>query len=353
MLTLTSLAASIILPLLGCHGSGLTRVMVDDHAAAKPRTLADAEALVGGAGKPALAAKPVVALAARSDVDPEIVGANDCLSVMSFNMHHRDRGNELAAMARDLRSRSDEIPDFILLQEVVFRGSNSKGEDNTAATLGNDLDYYCRGTKRSSDHEGIAILSRYPFAYYASRELEAQTSRALLGFNRVSVMAEFKVPDIGRVRVVNVHFTNWGFEERVRRKQLTETLQWAAQRQREVPADVIVFGGDFNIEPQWDELQLVFDTQVTGGIEYRNYNDPAALTFGSKGDPGKRVDYIFIAEPNRTSDLAHMSEECLWKHGVKLASSGKTFFPSDHLPVVHEYRVLNAAPAAAVAAAAP
>ncbi len=351
MLTLTSLAASFILPLFGCHGSGVTRVVVDDHAAAKPRTLSDAQSLVGASDKAAPDGAPVVALTARRDLDPEIVGANDCLSVMSFNMEHRDKANELTAIARDLRGRSDEIPDFILLQEVVFRHAESKGADNTAASLADDLEYYCRGTKRSTDREGVAIISRYPFLYYASRELEAQTSRALFGFNRVSVMAEFSVPEVGRVRVVNVHLTNWGFEERVRRKQLVETLEWTAQRQREVPADVIIFGGDFNIEPQWDELDLVFNKTITGGIEYRNYNDPTTLTRGSKGDPDIRVDYIFVATPNRKSDLAHISEECLWQNGVRMAKTNKSFFPSDHLPVVHEYRVLNAQPTAAVAAA--
>jgi len=295
---------------------------------------------------------PHVALAAASDLgseSAEIIGLNDCLTVMSFNMEHRDRPAELASIADDLRRRAGEVPDFILLQEVVFDRSSRKGEENTAAVLANDLEYYCRGTKRSSDREGIAILSRYPFEYYASRELEAQTSRALLGFNRVSVMAEFNVPGLGRVRVVNVHLTNWGFEERVRRKQLTETLQWTARRQREIPADVIVFGGDFNIQPQWDELDLVSNKAITGGIEYRNYNDPASLTRGSRGDPNVRVDYIFIATPNAQSEVAHVNEECLWKNGVASAT-GRPFYPSDHLPVLHEYRVLNAS-AAAVAAA--
>jgi endonuclease/exonuclease/phosphatase family metal-dependent hydrolase len=344
MIALTTVTASLILPLVGCGGSGATRVEVDDRAAqvSRPRTFADAESLVSPAPRKPAAVTPVVALAAHSDLDPELAGNNTSLSVMSFNMHHRDKSTELAAIARDLRSRSAEIPDFILLQEVMFRGESSKSEDNTAAALANNLDYYCRGTKRSSDREGVAIISRYPFLYYASRELEAQTSRALFGFNRVSVMGEFKVPDVGRVRVVNVHFTNWGFEERIRRKQLAETLRWTAARQREVAADVIIFGGDFNIEPDWDELQMVFDRATTGGIEYRNYNDPAALTFGSRGDPGKRVDYIFIATPGNANSLAHVDEQCLWEKGVRFASTGKSFYPSDHLPVVHEYRVLNA-----------
>jgi endonuclease/exonuclease/phosphatase family metal-dependent hydrolase len=300
------------------------------------------------------AAMPAVALAAHSDLNSgvsEIVGRSDRLSVMSFNMHHRDRTNELSAIADDLRSRSNEVPDFILLQEVMFSRSGKKGETNSAAALATELEYYCRGTKRSSDREGVAIASRYPFLYYASRELDAQTSRLLLGFNRVSVMGEFNVPEVGRVRVVNVHLTNWGFEEHVRRQQLTETLQWTAARQREVPADVIIFGGDFNIEPDWDELDLMTSQAATGGIKYRSHNNPDSLTFGGHGDPRTRVDYIFIGEPGKRTALPHLSETCLWHDGVAFKRGNRTFYPSDHLPVVHEYRVPNVPPKAIVASA--
>jgi endonuclease/exonuclease/phosphatase family metal-dependent hydrolase len=212
-------------------------------------------------------------------------------------------------------------------------------------------EYYYRGTQRPSDREGVAIASRYPFLYYASRELDAQTSRLLLGFNRVSVMGEFSVPDVGRVRVVNVHLTNWGFEEHVRRQQLTETLQWTAARQREVPAEVIIFGGDFNIEPEWNQLGLMKSPAATGSIKYRTHNNPDSLTFGGRGNPRTRVDYIFIAEPRNRTELPHVSETCLWHDGVAFTSSGRTFYPSDHLPVVHEYRVPNAATASAAVAA--
>jgi hypothetical protein len=58
---------------------------------------------------------------------------------MSFNMHHRKRTNELAAIADDLRTRSNEVPDFILLQEVVFTHSRKDGPKNSAAALATEL----------------------------------------------------------------------------------------------------------------------------------------------------------------------------------------------------------------------
>lgn len=359
MLALTSLVAVLVIPSVGCQHA-MTRVVVDDSAQSpssashkvetkpKRRKLADAEALAGVVKKEHA---HTVALGAHRGSYADVDSREDRLSVLSFNMKHKDRPNELAVMADRLRSDVTETPDFVLLQEVVFNRSKRQGEDNTAAVLANELGFYCRGTKRTSDKEGVAILSRYPFAYYAERHLESQTSRMLLGFNRVSVMAEFQVPDVGRVRVVNVHFTNWGFESHIRTAQLRETLEWTAQRQKVSPADLIVFGGDFNIEPGWNELDLVHDQRVTGGIEYRSYNDPRTSTFGSAGDADKRLDYIFIAEPLRTAQLTHVNEKALWADGIDLVGTNDRLYLSDHLPVLHEYRIAPKVDAPALATA--
>jgi endonuclease/exonuclease/phosphatase family metal-dependent hydrolase len=280
-----------------------------------------------------------VALGAARDPDPELIGRKDRLSVLSFNMHHKDRPRDLALLADRLRSDVPETPDFILLQEVMFDRPARKGEDNTAEVLANELDYHCRGAQRTSDREGVAIISRYRFDYFDECHHKAQTNRLLLGFNRVSVMGEFHVPHIGRVRVVNVHFTNWGFEEHVRRQQLAETLRWTADRQAEVPADVIILGGDFNIEPDWDELEVMRDARSTCGIEYRDYNNPRTDTFGSVGDASKRVDYIFMAEPSKRVALKHLGEQALWANGLQRAGSGARVHLSDHLPLLQEYEV--------------
>ena len=272
-------------------------------------------------------ALPVVALGADADR----------LSVLSFNMQHRDKPAQLAVMAERLRSDLADMPDFILCQEVLFQRSRHKGHDNTATVLAEELGYYCHGTKRRSDREGVAIISRHPFVHYSQRDLKARTSGLLLGFRRVSIMGEFLVPGMGRVRVVNVHLAHWPFEHHIRYQQLKETLQWIADRDREVPADVIVLGGDFNIQPGWSEMGLLTDSPGPGELRYLDLNssDP---TRGRPGAPRVRVDYIFVAAPDR--DLRMLGERLLYKDGLLTGDGGnRRFWLSDHVPLLHEYAI--------------
>jgi endonuclease/exonuclease/phosphatase family metal-dependent hydrolase len=260
------------------------------------------------------------------------------LGVMTVNLWHKDRPGELKAVAEQLRADPRIAPDFIVCQEVVFGRSGT--EKSTADVLAKELGYHARGTKRTSDREGIAIVSRYPFAWYDERHLEAQTSRLLLGFNRVSVMGEFFVPGAGRVRVVNVHFTNWGFEKRIRVKQLEETLAWVAQREATVPAAITFLGGDFNAEPDSDEIQMVMNFKGPRGMRWRSFNDPQVPSKGSPGRPDKRIDYIFVADAAPAPTLAFAGERLLWKDGVPRSLNGNSkFYLSDHVPVLHRYAV--------------
>ena len=253
----------------------------------------------------------------------------DPLSVMTVNLWHKDRPEELKIVAERLRKDLAQVPDFILCQEVVFRRSGEL--KNTAEVLAMNLGYHARGTKRTSDREGIAIVSKYPFTHYAERHLKHQTSRLLIGFRRVSAMGEFDVPSIGRVRVVNVHFTNWGFEAHIRRKQLAETLAWIEQRQKEAPAAVTFLGGDFNAKIDWDEMDQV--KRTVDSVVYRNHNGDEP-SMGPVGRPNKRIDFIFVASPDRPVRL--VEEKLLWKNGLPKGDS--RFFLSDHLAVVHSYQ---------------
>jgi endonuclease/exonuclease/phosphatase family metal-dependent hydrolase len=254
------------------------------------------------------------------------------LNVMSVNLQHHDRPSELATVASHLKADPRLTPDFIFCQEVLFQRGGAL--DNTAAVLAKELGYHVRGTKRTSDREGIAIVSKYPIEYYDAINLKSQTSALLLGFRRVSTMAETTVPGVGRVRLVNVHFTNWGFEQRVRTNQLRETLEWAARRERQAPAAMTFLAGDFNAEPDDNEMALVQDRSVTGPLAFHNSNG-SAPSMGGLGNPHKRIDFIFVSGANRP---AFTGEELLWKSGVPTADGGK-FYLSDHLALLHRYVV--------------
>lgn len=280
------------------------------------------------------------------------------LSVLTFNMWHKDKPHELEAMAQRLRSDLAELPDFIMLQEVMFNRSRPEGDnkDSTAAVLADQLGYYCHGTKRTSDREGVAIISRYPFDYYSERHLKSQTSPLLFGFRRVSVMGEFLLPGVGRVRIVNVHFTNWGFEAHVRTSQLEETLQWMTEREQETHADITFLGGDFNLRPTWDEMQLITDAQFNPILQLESFNDNELPTKGSPGNPRHRIDYIFVSAPDADQKLALIQEQRLWVKGLEPLDGSRTIQLSDHVPLLHEYTVVNAsapAPALAIVPTAP
>ncbi len=257
----------------------------------------------------------------------------DRLQVLSFNMQHRDRPEQLAAMAQRLRN-VEGTPDFILCQEVLFKRSKWRGAENTAAVLADELGLYVRGTKRKENREGVAIISRYAFEYYDELHLKARTPLFLLGFRRVSVMGEFQVPDLGRVRVVAVHFAHWPTEGHVRRRQLDETLAWVAERQRHEPADVTVLGGDFNMTPGAREFAPLANPVVNRGLVWLDLNgsDP---TRGSFGKPTKRIDYIFVAAPGL--DAEFHGESLLFLDGLWRQDGSGRFVLSDHVPVRHEY----------------
>jgi endonuclease/exonuclease/phosphatase family metal-dependent hydrolase len=259
---------------------------------------------------------------------PSSAASPPSLNIMTINMWHKDRPQELRVMADYMRGNLEKMPDFVLCQEVKFERDDELAPD-TAAVLARELGYTSKGTRRKSDNEGVAIISRYPFLYYDQLHLRAQTSRLLLGFSRVSVMGEFFVPRIGRVRVVNVHFTNWKFEHRIRDKQLAETLKWIDQREAKAHAAITFFGGDFNAKQEWNEMKQLSDGSFTMAFEDYNGTD---FTHGSPGDPHKRIDFIFVSAANR---LLFGGEQILFKDPLKDGDS--SFHLSDHCAVLHRY----------------
>jgi endonuclease/exonuclease/phosphatase family metal-dependent hydrolase len=257
------------------------------------------------------------------------------LDVMTVNLEHKDRPNELRAAADYLRTELERVPDFILCQEVMFK---RRGDlKDTAAVLANELGYESRGTKRKSDREGLAIISKYPFAFYDELHYKAQTTPLLLGFKRVSVMGEFLVPKVGRVRVVNVHFTNWGFERHVRKQQLKETMKWIADRQCQQPAVITFLGGDFNAKRHWNEMKKLDEKHGDGSIVFEDYNSDEPSQ-GLIGDPHQRIDYIFVSAGG---GLEFKAEKIVFKE--KLSDGNYEFRLSDHVAVLHSYVVKDAA----------
>jgi endonuclease/exonuclease/phosphatase family metal-dependent hydrolase len=213
----------------------------------------------------------------------------------------------------------------------MFNRSKHAAFRSSAEMLARQLGYHAQGSQRRSAREGVAIVSKYPFSYFDSLQLE---NKSWFGFPRVSVMGEFDVPGIGCVRVVDVHLTHWGGEHDMRHRQLEETLAWVAERERAVPADVFILGGDFNARPDSPELLIVNDAPREMDFDLVNFN-PESNTKGSQGNWTYRVDYIFAGAPHH--DLRFKGETLLWPRGIPKANGRGTYWPSDHLLVLHEY----------------
>jgi endonuclease/exonuclease/phosphatase family metal-dependent hydrolase len=165
--------------------------------------------------------------------------------VLTYNTKHRDVPIQLAAVSKEFKTTfSQQQPDFILLQEVVFDRPSRMGHDNTASAFAELIGYEARGQARDGGAEGVSILSRHPFLYFDHLHIQARDALLSGGFPRVSIMGEFDCAGIGRVRVVNVHLTQRRSQSDIRRQQLQETLEWMNRRQAEAPADVIILGGN-------------------------------------------------------------------------------------------------------------
>lgn len=275
-------------------------------------------------------------LAGRTAMLPTCDGASGCVSVLTYNLKHRDVPLQLEAVAQSLKTTCPRLPDFILLQEVMFNRPTRKGLNSTAEELASRIGYQSRGEARDGGDEGIAILSRIPFEHYDHVHLQARDALLSGGFPRVSVMGEFRVPGAGLVRIVNVHLTQRVSQVDIRTAQLRETLEWMAARQREVAADVVVLGGDFNFEPGAPEHELLRDSAANFGIDFADHNSTTA-TSGKIGDPYSRVDYIFIASP--TKAVSSVGEGVLWRDGIPTIDGSTSFWPSDHLPLLHVFAV--------------
>jgi endonuclease/exonuclease/phosphatase family metal-dependent hydrolase len=235
------------------------------------------------------------------------------LNVFSFNIKRNgDLREKALKIARDLNSLGQYKPEFILLQEV-------KGEDNAGSpekVLGAALGgYYSNFSSKtgSKKGEGSAIVSKYPFQYYDYKIFSPS-----LPLKRIAIMGEFAVPGVGLVRIVNVHLSWQPMLEGSRSKQIKTVLDWLQERETKKKADLVFFGGDFNLHPDSSDLRK---TLTYKNSPFINLNNPDSDTRGSA-----RVDYIFAS----TSDHHSVKglREYVYNNDV-----------SDHKGILHLYSV--------------
>ena len=235
------------------------------------------------------------------------------LRVLTLNIWHRqgpwDRRLPLAQ-----RGITTLSPDVIGLQEILHFEVEGGQALSQADEIAAGLDYPHRAFASAWHvgeglHFGNAVLSRFPIVARQEWPLpapEPDQTRSLL-------YVEFDAP-YGRIPFFVTHLA-WRFEHSLlRQEQVTFINARIAEKcsalKEPFPA---ILAGDFNAEPESDEIRYLRGWHAIGGQTTCFYDAFALAGDGSRGitfarrnpfareanEPDRRIDYIFVQPPDR------------------------------------------------------
>lgn len=269
------------------------------------------------------------------------------LKVATLNLWH-DQG-PWPARAERIRAWLDRLdPDVVGFQEAL----RAPGFDQVAELLGPRLphrDFGCAAILRreSGTFEfGNAVASRWPLRGREEQRLpdrgDAETRAAL----HVDVAAPF-----GPLAFTCTHL-HWRFhhgDTRLRQVQALAARVIARRPKGGFPPLVV---GDFNAEPEWDEIryltgghaidgQTVYfhDAWRKAGRAAPHPGEPPGCTWSNRNrfarlalEPDRRIDYVFTGYP--TAQGLGLVERC----EVAFDDAADGVWPSDHFGVYAELR---------------
>lgn len=224
----------------------------------------------------------LAALACLTPPSPHAVQP-DALRVVSYNIRHGRGDDKVVDLERTARVLRPLRPDIVGLQEVDERATRS-GDVPQAERLGELLGMH-HAFGKFMDFQGgaygMAILSRHPILLVDPVTLPDGNEP------RVALTVVTRLPDGGRITIVNVHF-DWVRDDRFRFAQ-AERLA----RHLDGLKTPYVLLGDFNDLPESRTIEL-FRARAE---EARKPAD-GRLTFPA-AEPVRQIDYIFFAPPGR------------------------------------------------------
>jgi endonuclease/exonuclease/phosphatase family metal-dependent hydrolase len=269
------------------------------------------------------------------------------LKVLTLNLWH-DQG-PWTARAQRIRDWLDRLdPDLVAFQEAL-RGPHL---DQVADLLGPRLPHRDYGRAGTFVREGVqldfgnAVASRWPLVGREEQRLpdrgDAETRSAL----HVDVDAP-----LGRVAFTCTHL-HWRFhhgDTRLRQVQALATRVIARRPKGGFPP---IVAGDFNAEPEWDEIRYLTGGHAIDGKTVYFHDawrvagrgapapgEPPGCTWSNRNpyarlalEPDRRIDYVFAGYP--TSRGLGRIERCT----VVLDDAVDGVWPSDHFGVLAELR---------------
>lgn len=269
------------------------------------------------------------------------------LRVLTLNIWNRQGPwPERLALIRD--GIAELEPDIIGLQEVLDMSGLGNQAGEIAAGLGYHVYYAWAWQIGGGLSMGNALLSRYPFAQTDRMELPASP-----GEDTRSLAYGLVDAPCGMVPVFCTHLSWKLHQGHVRIAQVQAAVRCIMEMEPAPDGFPPVFMGDFNADPDADEMRYLRGLTPLGGTSVYfadcwhacNGADPAAgpgITYDRKNhyalrahEPSRRIDYIYVRGPDRQLRGEPLTARVVFteaKNGV---------YASDHYGVISE---IQAAP---------
>lgn len=232
-------------------------------------------------------------------------------------------------------------PDLIGLQEVVRLDPGEGDGLDQAAAIAEGLGYHSAYARaRDERYYGNAVLSRWPIARSRVYELP----RGGTDERRTLLFSEIESP-LGAIPFFVTHL-NWKFDDgHVRAAQVLEVVLRVEALAKDAAFPAIVVG-DFNAEPDADEIRFMRGLTTLGGPNGgRSVYFQDAFAIAGDGSPGftyarsnpfaaalrepdRRIDYVFV----RGRDDRFRGEPIEARVCFDKPVDGT--FPSDHFGVI-------------------
>ncbi len=207
------------------------------------------------------------------------------LSVLSYNIENDDGdwSGRFAFMLEEIRNMEVDV---IGLQEVL----QHENLDNQAMQMADSLGFYYYFDSVDDEDQvhrfGNAIVSRYP--------IEETNFRALkpLSYYRNAIHARINVNG-HTVDMYNTHLHHTPIDHHIREEQIDDLLDFIEETSNE---EFIFVTGDFNANPDWDEMQQMYETlQDVYPLFHENHLGPEHATLNHRlGHQMRRIDYVFF-----------------------------------------------------------
>ena len=242
------------------------------------------------------------------------------LKIMILNLHCYQEDNQDYKFSQIAKAINELNADVVCFQEVAEPWNDGAGdwESNSVKIINDRLatPYHIHNdwSHLGFDiyREGVAILSKYPFIKHDAKYVSDSHDIHSIHSRKV-VMAQIKVPYIGRVNVFSAHLSWWedGFAG-----QFQRLCEWAEAKQS-AHVNATLLCGDFNIAAGSEGYHLVvdrhqYDDQYLAANSHGVFekifrvNDPYWQNYLSDD---YRIDYIFL---NKGSELEVRSARTLF-----------------------------------------